>query len=210
MTKWTSREVKKLKENPNDLPWDDLRVPISSVRVSGSKPPTQREYKGGAVLGFSTSSDQQVFFIVQLPHSWAEETPINAHIHWTIPTSGSGGGAETVTWVFTHSWANIDDVLPAETTSTVTKDVQDITAATHMLTDIVEIEAKGKRVSSCLLCSLMRDVSEDNYGYEAYLMEIDFHFQSDSNGSYFQSHKLTDDRAKQKGNPDTKFKSGAW
>jgi len=34
-----------------------------------------------------------------------------------------------------------------------------------------------------IICSLARDVSEDDYGGSAYLLEIDFHYLTDGKGS---------------------------
>ena len=72
-------------------------------------------------------------------------------------------------------------------------------------------DGKGKTVSSCIVCSLQRDhTATDDYGYVVLLAEVDFHYQSDSNGSYFETAKLTDEYIKQKGAPDKPFKPGAW
>jgi hypothetical protein len=33
--------------------WDDFRVSVNALKVSGSKPPSWTSYKGGEVLAFS-------------------------------------------------------------------------------------------------------------------------------------------------------------
>lgn len=54
----------------------------------------------------------------------------------------------------------------------------------HMLDSIATITGTSKNVSSMLICSLTRDVSVANdYADNAYLVEVDSHFQIDTIGS---------------------------
>ena len=212
MARYTHRKLKDLRDNPNDLPWDDLRTPISSVRFpAASTPPTPRLILSSFYVdGFSSSTDQTIYFELQMPHRWMEGDAIEAHVHWTIPTSGAGAGAETVCWALNYSWANIGDVFPAATLVSGTADVQDKVQNEHLLTEVAHrIDAEDKRASSVILCSLFRDVSEDNYAAEAYLVSVDFHYRSDSDGSYHEYYKLRDYTDK-KGKPKNPFKPGAW
>lgn len=164
--------------------WDDLRVPVSAVRLGGAQPPLETAYKGGQVLAFPSNVDKTMYFTAQLPHMYKEGTDICLHIHWTIPTSGAGGGAENVKWDVTYSWANIEGSFPAESSATVTKDVQNDTADDSIITDIVTISGTGKTISSQLICSMTRDVSVANdYADSAYAIEVDFHFEINTMGS---------------------------
>lgn len=166
--------------------WDDLRTPInSSVKVAG-KQPTETVYRGGIVYSFSKITDNQIAFNVQLPHTYKLGSDIEFHIHYAIPTSGVGGGAENIKWDFTHAWADIGDAIPAETTVNTTLDMQNQSANTHYLGEIIgTIDGSGiSGVSSMIICGLTRDVSvADNYDDVVYILELDFHYQINTIGS---------------------------
>ena len=172
------------KATGNATVWEDLRVPISAVRLGGANPASEQAYKGSLVASFSSVADNYIYFVAQIPHDYKEGTDIVAHIHWTIPVSGAGGGAENVKWDFTYSWANIGTAFPAQSNATVTVDVQNDVLDDHMLDNIVTITGTGKTISSEILCSLKRDVGVANdYASAAYLVEVDFHYEKDMLGS---------------------------
>ena len=165
--------------------WDDLRFPASAVRFGGAAPASEQAYRGGLVASFASTPDQYIYFNAQMPHQWKEGTDIHPHIHWVLPVSGAGGGAENVKWDLTYSWANIDSVFPVESSQTVTVDVQNDVIHDHMFDDVgAAISGTGKTFSSMLICSLKRDVSVANdYASAAYLVEFDFHYEIDTMGS---------------------------
>lgn len=174
-------------ENPvvlEDTVWDDLRFPASAVRVGSAQPANEQGYRGGIVLSFASNADNSIYFMAQMPHRWKEGTDIEIHLHWTIPTSGAGGGAENVKWDLTYSVANIGGSFPVQSSLTVTHDVQNDSAHDHLLTEIGTIDMAGMTVSNCIIISLTRDVSVANdYAQAAYLVEADIHYQIDSLGS---------------------------
>ena len=174
-------------ENPfiaEDPVWDDLRFPASSVRVGSAQPASEQAYRGGIVLSFASNADNSIYFIAQMPHRWKEHSDIELHLHWTIPVSGAGGGAENVKWDLTYSMSNIEGSFPVESTATVTRDVQNDTANDHLYTEIVEIDMDGMTFSNCIIFSVTRDVSVANdYASAAYLVEADIHYMVDSLGS---------------------------
>ena len=168
-----------------EVVWDDIRTPVQAIRLGGSQPPSEVAFKGSYVLSFPSNLDKTLYFIVQLPHSYKQGEDIEFHLHQVIPTSGAGAGAENVKWDFTHSWANMGDVFPAETTVSATIDVQSDVADTHYLEEIAAtITGTSKTVSSMILCSLTRDVSVANdYTDSVYVTEVDFHFPINTMGS---------------------------
>ena len=180
-------------ENPvvlEDTVWEDLYTPASAIKLSGGSPPTETAYKGSSVLAFPTNANKIIYFGLHMPHSWKEGSEIEFHIHWTIPTSGAGVGAENVKWDFTHSIASTGELFPAESAETTTVDVQDTLLDTHIYTDVVDIDMTGETISSVLLCSLTRDVAvASDYAASAYLCVIDFHYQRDSMGSKTEAVK---------------------
>ena len=180
--------------DPLDVMWRDEKFPAQALRLSGTKPPTWTDYKGGQVLSFSSSSDNQIFFNVQLNHDWKQTTDLDAHLHIVLPTAGAAGGVENVKFDLTYSWAHIGGAFPAQTTITATRDVQNDSADTHYLMDmgdVLESNAVGTDgVSSMLICSLERDTTVANdYASAVYLLETDFHIQIDSIGSRLEASK---------------------
>ena len=169
----------------NDNNWDDLRFPASSIRLPGANAPTVTAYKGGQVLAFVDNADNFVYFMAQLPHTWEEGTDIDIHLHWTPQVAGGGVGAENVKWDLTHSWANEQGIFPVETAITVTRDVQDDLIDTHLVTSFATISGTGKTFSSMLILSLKRDTGvANNYGSDAFLVEIDIHYKRNRLGTY--------------------------
>ena len=166
--------------------WDDARTPISVAKKIPGKEPAEVVYRGGIVYEFNTGNDEGCAFNVQFSHSRKSGSDIEFHIHYILRAAGAGAGVENIKWDFTYSWADINDAMPAETTVSKTIDVQDKSADTHYLGEIVgTIDGSDiTGVSSMLICSLTRDVSvADNYSDDVLVMELDFHFQVNTLGS---------------------------
>lgn len=161
---------------------DDLRFPVSAIRLPASNPPTATLYLGGEVLAFPTNADAVVYFDVQIPHhacnmrvdSLMYSDSVGVHIH--VLYSADGTDPDSVRWVLTYSWANINDEFPAPTTVNTTVTVTDRVDSTHYLEGITYIPSSDKKYSSMILMSLTRDVSEDDYGGSVYLIEADIHY----------------------------------
>jgi len=166
--------------------WDDLRTPANNSKKVPGKEAKDQVYKGGVILKFEDGADQAIAFNVQLPHAYKLGEDIEFHIHIILPIAGVGAGAENVKFDLTHSWADIGAAMPAETTVTVTRDVQSDVADIHYLMEIAAaIDGSGiSGVSSMLICSLTRDVGvANNYNNDVYLVEVDFHYPIDTMGS---------------------------
>lgn len=153
---------------------EDLRTPVSSIRLPGSGAPTVTQYVGGSVLEFPTSADASIYFEFQMPHGRDEDSNINIHLHYALSANASAG--DSVRWIISYSWSNIDGAIPEPTTVNYTPVLTDKVDSTHYIDYIVTINGTGKTYSSVLLCSLRRDVSEDNYAGSIYLMTLDAHF----------------------------------
>lgn len=170
--------------------WDDIRTPVTSIKVGGSRPAIETIYKGSLVLGFEDKillQQQNCYFTIQIPHGYKEGTDIEAHIHWT-PEDNTGGD---VVWVLTYSWANKYGTFPVETPLTAIAPAGVVTDE-HLRTGFGYISGTGKTISSILLCSLERNSGNilDTYnGKTAYLLEVDFHYQIDSLGSINENTK---------------------
>lgn len=170
--------------------WDDLRVPVSSIKRLGNSDPDWETFLNGTYgLAFSNTVDQEVFFVVQIPHSWKLGSDLHPHVHWSPSNTNTG----SVTWKLEYTIADITGTFGATSTLSVT-DAGDGTAYKHQLADLGDIDMSGYTdsgdVSIILVCRLYRDVDDgDDYNADAFLHEIDFHFEKDMLGSRLELSK---------------------
>ena len=165
--------------------WADIHTPVSAVRVGGAGGATERfwDIDGGTTfrfLGFAL--DDYSYFSIQLPADWVQGTSIHAHVHYTLPTAGAGGGVENVKWILDYSWDNVGAVFPTSTAITSTRDVQNDASGEHTHQDIGWLDGSGKTVLSVIKCRLERDTAGSDHGTEAYLLQVDFAYQTDGRG----------------------------
>jgi len=173
--------------------WDDIRVPLEAVKTGGSKQP---EYKkitddgagsnGVNAYFFDAVAEEEVYFSVQIPHTWREETPLKPHLHFTVPTNGTAG--QRVKWGFEYALCCVGDTFTTTTTTfttTIAPVDSDMVAKKHYIAGLPDIDTTGCTISSMILCRLFRDTTdvEDTYPDEVALMEFDFHFQNNTPGS---------------------------
>lgn len=162
--------------------YDDQQVAVTSVKLPGVSDPTWTAYKGSYVLTFAKGADNIISFISQLTHKYKEGSDIEFHIHTAWPDSGAG---DTI-WNFTHSWANVGDDFPAETTVAAVTIASPENQDNHQLDEIAAtISGTGKKISSVILCSLQREGTAvaDDYDDVTYLVSLDFHIQINTIGS---------------------------
>jgi hypothetical protein len=163
--------------------WDDVRTPVSSIKLPQVNPPVETSYKGSLVLAFqdvAAPQEQIAYFVIQFPHTYKEGTTVSPHIHWV----GSDASAGDVVWTLTYSWANMEEVFSAQTSNTQTF-ANSSTLDYHNVGHFSDVVGTGKKVSSMLLGSIKRNSSNgaDTYTGSAYLLEIDVHIQVESLGS---------------------------
>jgi hypothetical protein len=80
--------------------WDDYVVPFTSVKIRNeTEDPSFAEFQPSSststgVYGYTFDKDdiEEVFFTIQMPHSWAG-TAIHPHIHWSPSTYDGQGDA---------------------------------------------------------------------------------------------------------------------
>lgn len=178
--------------------FEDFRVPVTSTDRRGVQDPAFTRLRddlsgspGIFAYAFDKSTEEELFFIVQLPHQWKEGTDIEPHIHWTAQ---SDVGASKVRWGLEYTWTDIGEVfgntqiLYGETTI---PPVGTVSAYEHAITSLGTISGTGKKVSSMLICRIFRDAdaSSDTFGSDAFLLEIDFHLEVDAMGSRTEYQK---------------------
>ncbi len=168
--------------------WDDIKVPVNSVKINNEiDPPTWGEFLGGlALLWFRDAKSDDVVFTVQMPHGWKVGTRIYPHVHWT--TKGGAPNSNRVTWVLDYTWQKVGEAFVGTSqitgTNVATPNEGNIENYEHIITPIGDngIDGTGMTLSSMLICKLSRS-SSDSYADDAGLLEIDFHYQIDSDGS---------------------------
>ena len=165
----------------NATVWEDQQVNIGTV-VKGASAPTEIDYKGGKVLAFDKAQLNKIYFTAQLSHKYFEGSDIEFHVHLAYPDAGVGG----TRWDLTTSWASIDDTFPAETTARNTIASPGV-ADYHQLASIDSAvgTSAGKKISSVLICSLLRrgTHADDTYDNDIYLVSLDFHIECNTSGS---------------------------
>ena len=167
--------------------WDDLRVPMEATKNGGANDPTFSQFsnngagsRGVYAYSFPTNTAaRELFFSVQMPHTWFEGSDIRPHVHWAPSNINAGN----VVWGLECTWNNMNSLVSTTTINTVT-------AATPLSKNIIvsalpAMIGTGKDISSMLSCRIFRDSNNvlDTYNSAVFLLEVDFHYQIDSMGS---------------------------
>lgn len=164
--------------------WDDLRVPITSTKVSGTATePTFTKVLsyGGTSTGvfgyqFSASRECEVFFNAQLPHTWRAGGYIYPHVHWIHP----GTNTTSVIWGLEYTWDNYNSTLGTSTSIIYATATPTGTVNATYLTSLGSIDGTGKVASSMILCRFFRNVSAA--AGSPVVTDFDFHYEIDSLG----------------------------
>lgn len=173
--------------------WDDVRLAAASGKLVGIADPSFATLKtnGSGSVGIASylfddihvvANEQEIYFTLQLPHGYKEGTDLYPHVHWTPQTAPAG--SSYVVWGLEYSWTNHDDVISNTDILTCKSFVPD--PYTHELDSFPFIPGYGKKISSMIMCRLFRnssDMTNDTYAHSVFLLELDFHYRSDSPGS---------------------------
>lgn len=172
--------------------WDDIRIAATSGKLAGTNDPIFSKIidNGAGSRGVYTylfeyhalaAQEDEIHFTIQLPHGYAEGTDLYPHIHWCSPTTPVN---KNIVWALEYTWYNYKEVIP--NTEIITGTFAVSTAFSQEMAQLSKISGAGKKISSMLSGRLFRNSSsiDDTYTTEGiYLLEIDFHYQSDSPGS---------------------------
>jgi len=168
--------------------WDDIRTPASAFQGRGINDPDFLLFQDDGVGSdgvftwqFSNLVDQELFFWLQIPHSWREGTPIYPHIHWSPMTSGAGD----VAWNIKYTVAKIGDPFPVTYEDLIFATAAGV-ALEHQFSFFSPIVMTGNLISTMIGCRLKRNATDwlgDTYEDLAALLEFDFHYQLNTPGS---------------------------
>jgi hypothetical protein len=176
--------------------WDDLRIVPGAFQFAGVSDPTLSSWQptgaGATFKVYEFDNGDEVFFTVQIPHSYKEGTNLRAHVHWTPRARGVAENGNTVFWRLDYSLANIDANFPASTTQNLHDTCNGVNER-HEVTDSQSISGTGVTISAMLVCRLYRAAGDtwatNTAGNRPVLLEVDFHFETNSNGSREESTK---------------------
>jgi len=167
--------------------WDDLRMPLETVKVGSAAPPDYEVFRGDLkAYAFDDSRDEFVHFALQMPHRWKFGTSIRPHLHIGFPAATVNG--ETVRFELQYSVQSPQGGTFASQTqigALYTIDTANAYDAQygHTFLSLPPIDMTGHTASAMILCRLFRDVSEDDYAQDVSVFEFDVHFLSDSLGT---------------------------
>ena len=175
--------------------WDDLRVE-PNIKGTGTNDPTFTKWfdngagsRGVFLYNFTdaiTASEKEVFFQVQLPHSW-KGTTIYPHVHWIPLAAGVG---QRPVWGLEYNWADIGQVFGnttiAYTTGLIPNDTN-LVKYKHYISSFAGITPTTNQdeISAILMCRLFRysGNASDTYTNTCGLLYVDFHYEIDTLGS---------------------------
>ena len=173
--------------------YEDLRVPMSSTRRGAAEDPTYDKFRddGSGSVGvygnwFDPNRSEELFFEVQMPHGWKEGSTIYPHIHWS-PKTNTGGNK--VRWGLEFIWINVGETFANTTVIYAEDPIAPIgpspTAYQHVISGFSEIIGTDQTLSSMLVCRVFRDGTHgnDTYNDDALMLQFDFHYEIDADGS---------------------------
>ncbi len=189
---------RQLRKTGEGVSWDDLRVPLTGTQGAGVRDPdfTQVLDDGAGSTGvyamaFASNQIEELFFQAQMPHSWLRSSDIDVHVHW-IPAAAAPVATEGVRWGLEYTIQDIGGTF-AETSTLESSHIFTTEARyDHIYQDLGEIDMSGiTGVSAMILGRVYRDPThgDDDWGEDAHLLEIDFHFKVDSLGSDEETSK---------------------
>jgi hypothetical protein len=184
----------------NATVWTDLMVyPDATTRGGsnapvwgGASPAAFKKNAGGTSQGvflwmFSATVEQELYFTVQIPHSYKLGTTLYPHVHWTTAT-GTPSGTDVV-WGLEYSVISIAGSFPTTTTLTANSVISLIATPSgtgqHLITALGTISGSGLGISSILVCRLYRAATNgsDTFANETGLLGFDIHYEQDTQGS---------------------------
>ena len=168
-------------------PWDDLRVPLTAVKVGASKIPGFDDTLGTIkAYSFDAAAQEEVHFYVQVPHNWKVGTDLEPHVHWT--TTASSTNTAKVRWGLEYTLQDIYGTFASPSTTyalgTPTGPL------VHEYTDIGTIDMSTISGPSAMIAMrFYRDSTSalDTYAADASVLEFDLHYQIGSMGTTSES-----------------------
>jgi len=164
--------------------WTDKAVSVAVARP-GSTPPAFVQFKddgagstGVFAFKFVGNLLKELFFDLQLPHSYKVGTDVKPHVH----LASAGTATTTMDWGLEYTLAPVNgtfgdtDLLTAQYTPSGT-------AFKHEILGLGTIDGASLGLSAVIICRLYRDGAGDTNNDDCYAVSVDFHFEMDTLGS---------------------------
>jgi hypothetical protein len=174
----------------NATVYDDIKVYASAVKLTGINQPKWTKFRddgagstGVYLLAFDSSKINEVWFQLELDHSWMIKSMVEPHVHWS---PGSSRNTGNVVWKLEYTWSDIFEVFP-NTVELSTTDAALGTTYNHQYASFGGLTppAAVVSVSSVLLCRLYRDTGDaaDTFTGDAFFIDFGIHIEKDTLGS---------------------------
>jgi hypothetical protein len=180
--------------------FDDINVYPDATTRGSSNPPVWGGVAGTAfkknapgtsqgvfLWMFSASSEEELYFTVQLPHSYKIGSALYPHVHWTTVTGTPSG--TNVVWGLEYTVVGFGGQFPTTTimTGNSLNSVVGTPSGTgqHLITSLGTMAGTGLGISTVLVCRLFRATGDanDTFANEVGLLGFDFHYEKDTQGS---------------------------
>jgi len=194
--------IRTISNGDSNVVFDDLLINSGLFKFRGSSDPTWQDWQpsgsGTAFQVLKFNKNDEIFFSVQLPHTYKEGTNLRPHVHWTPCDRGTAESGKYVGWKLDYSWASINTgTFGASTTISMSDKCSGINEY-HEVSAMASpfIDGTGQKISSMLVCRLYRsDTGADDtwVGTNANapaLLQFDFHHEINGAGSRQEWSKL--------------------
>lgn len=169
------------------IKWEDFTMPVFSTKLGGSKDPDFVKMiddgsgsQGVFTFAFDKNTEEELYFAIQLPHSWKIGTDLGCHVNWAPSDTDTG----TIQWGLEYNYSEDDEVFGNTIIALSAATAAPGVALQHTHLDIVDIDLSAIiKMSPIIMCRIFRNVSVDTYNADAFLLHIDFHYQVDALGS---------------------------
>lgn len=163
--------------------WNDVRIPMSSLRPGATAPSPQNFIVSGPITirayQFRNGFTERLEFELQVPHGF-NENPIygvRLHIHWSCQSATS---PNTVGWFMDAATGNIGGVLGGAATygpvtGLTTVPYQHVVTSIHTFTGLHE--------SALIIGNLYRNVADTYAGNDVFGLSLDAHYVVQQLGS---------------------------
>lgn len=177
----------------SDTRWKVLFIAATEMAKQGTNDPhfvkMQDDGSGSTgvyTYGFDKASEEELFFVLNLPNEWKIGTDIKIKAVWMPVDTDTG----TIQWGLEHSTAEAGDSFPTSTLSLSTATAAGGTAYEHTRLEIDEIDLSGvTTMGAKILCRIYRNVAVDTYDNDAALIGIEMHYESDALGADTETTK---------------------
>lgn len=184
----------------NGIAWDDIRVPLVLTNAGTTKPAVLKVFRkdiSGASQGVYTYAfedkavevqEEELYFALQVPHSYKSGTALKPHLHWSVIDSTSSVSKD-VRFNLEITCQDSSNNMPVTSISSIT--VTALAPYSVVYSTFSDI-TPGDPLSAMCVARITRASSDaaDNFVNDVYGLEIDFHYQIDSFGSNTESTKL--------------------